>query len=87
MKIDVTVRQIVDTDSRFIAYYNSTFYEATYSVIFKDNIQGSIALSQFAEMLRKKYQYDDINFIIMGNELRFKSKYLFDLLTSSLEPA
>ena len=81
-RIDINVREIAQKKGQFIAYYQSGFYDATYSLIFRDNIYGSVALSTFADIVRKKYDPADVNFIISTEKLEFKNQALLELLTS-----
>lgn len=81
-RINVTVREIAQKPGQYVGYFQSSFYDATYSVIFRDNLFGSVALSAFAEMIRKKYDTHDVNFIISGEKLEFKNTALLELLTS-----
>ena len=81
-RIEITVQEIAQKKKQFIAFFRSEFYSATFSVVFRDTICGSIALSQFADMIRRKYDPADVNFTISGEKLEFKNQALLDLLTS-----
>ena len=81
-RIDINVQEIARKKGQYIAFFRSDFYSATFSVVFNDSIYGSIALSQFAEMIRKKYDPADVNFIISAEKLEFKNQALLELLTS-----
>ena len=81
-RIEITIQEIAQKQGQYVAYFQSGFYDATFSVIFKDNIFGSVALSQFADIVRKKYDPADVSFTISGEKLEFKNQALLDLLTS-----
>ena len=40
----------------YLAYYTSDLLNATFSVYFRYNIFGAIALQNFSEMLKSKYE-------------------------------
>ena len=81
-RIEITVQEIAQKKNQYVAYYQSNFYSATFSVVFGDSILGSVALASFADMIRKKYDPADVNFTISGEKLEFKNQALLDLLTS-----
>ena len=46
----------VDGDSdRYIAVFRSEALNATFSVVFQENVSGAVALHSFAEMIRSHY--------------------------------
>jgi hypothetical protein len=51
-------------ENTYIASFKSEILGATFAVCFKDNILGSVALHHFTTMLSKKYEQDDIKFLI-----------------------
>jgi hypothetical protein len=51
-------------ENTYIASFKSEILGATFAVCFKDNILGSVALHHFTTMLSKKYEQDDIKFLL-----------------------
>ena len=78
----ITIKQVESRAGEYIAYYRSEFLNATYLVYFRDNIFGSVALHEFSEMLGSKYKESEIEFIISGQKLKFKSRALEGALSS-----
>jgi len=80
-KRTITIQAIEHKKNDYIAYFKSDFLQATFSVCFKDNIVGAVALNNFADMIKKKFSGDDIDFYILDEKLSFRSKALLDTLT------
>ena len=55
-EIKVTFKAVSDREGEYVAYYRSEFLNATFSVYFRDTIFGAIALHDFTEMLKGKYE-------------------------------
>ena len=53
---------------------------ATFSVYFKDNIMGALALNSFHEMIRERYP-GSFDFCVSADQLDFKNKALLDILS------
>ena len=70
-------------EGEYIAYYTSKFFEATFSVYFKDNIMGAIALQNFSEMIKLKYEKEKVDFNVSGEDMRFKSRNLLEVMSWS----
>ena len=81
-KIDIQIREIKNRDGEYIAYVQSRFLGATYSVLFQDNLHGSIALQNFSQMI--SYQFDEfkVNFVLSAEKLAFTSPALLDVMSS-----
>ena len=84
---EITIKQIEKKDKEFIAYFKSEFLKATFSVCFKDNIVGAVALNNFYEMIRHKFGGDKLELVISNESLRFESKAMLDTLFPSLRVA
>ncbi len=78
--IKITIKQIDGRDGDFIAYCKSEFLKATYSVFFTDCIYGSLALTDFAEMLKHKYDEEKVTFEISNEKITFQSPELLDVM-------
>ena len=79
--IKIIIKQIESKQGEYIAYYKSELLKATYSVYFRDNIFGAIALHDFSEMIKGKYKKEDIEFIISEEKLQFKNKALQEAMS------
>ena len=64
----------------YLAFYKSEFLKATYSVFFTDSIYGCIAVHDFAEMLKHKYNEERVNFVISNEKLTFQYPQLLDIM-------
>lgn len=78
--IKITIKQIEGREGEYIAFYKSEFLKATYSVHFTDSIYGCIAVHDFAEMLKYKYNEDRVSFIISNEKLTFEHPELLDIM-------
>jgi len=78
--IRITIKQIENRQGEYIAYYRSELLNATYSVYFRDNIFGAIALHDFSEMIKRKYEKEGIEFIISEEKMHLKSKALLEAM-------
>lgn len=79
--IQITIKQIENRQGEYIAYCRSELLNATYSVYFRDNIFGAIALHDFSEMIKRKYEKEEIEFIISEEKMQFKSKALLGAMS------
>ena len=79
--IKIIIKQIESKQGEYIAYYRSELLNATYSVYFRDNIFGAIALHDFSEMIKGKYKEEDIEFIISEEKVQFNSKALQEAMS------
>ena len=50
---------------------------------FKDNIMGAIALQNFSEMIKLKYEKEKVDFKVSGEDMRFKSRNLLEVMSGS----
>ena len=79
--IQITIKRIEDKEGEYVAYYRSEFLNATYLVYFRDNIFGSVALHEFSEMIKSKYNESNIDFIISNEKVEFKSRALLEAMS------
>ncbi len=81
--IQITIKAVSGREGEYIAYYTSEFLEATFSVYFKDTIMGAIALQNFSEMIKLKYEKEKVEFNVSGEDMRFKSRNLLEVMSGS----
>ena len=82
-EIKVTIKAVSDREGEYVAYYASEFLNATFSVYFRDTIFGAIALHDFTEMLKGKYEKERIVFVVSEERMRFKSRDLLEAMTGN----
>ena len=83
----IVIRPVENRAGEHLAYYNSEFLKATFSVYFQDDIFGALALNSFSEMIRKQfgkqYRREEVEFVIEDESMQFKSKALLDVLVDN----
>jgi len=81
--IKITIKSVAEREGEYIAYYTSEFLGATFSVYFQDSIMGAIALHDFSEMIKGRYEKERIEFDVCEEKMRFKSRDLLEAMTGS----
>jgi len=81
--IKIIIKQVENRNGEYLAYYTSDLLNATFSVYFRDNIFGAIALQNFSEMLKSKYEKEKIEFEVSEERMQFKSKGLLEAITGN----
>jgi hypothetical protein len=79
-KIHITINPIAGHSGDYVAYFRSEFLDATFSVFFRDTITGALALNSFAEMIRKKYEQKQVEFLLSEQEVPFQNEALLDVV-------
>ena len=51
----IRIAPVDGSSDRYIAAFTSEALEATFSVVFRENVSGAVALHSFAEMIRSRY--------------------------------
>ena len=64
------------------SYMKSDFLKATYCICFKDTVFGAVALHNFSEMIKYKYNDDSIKLVIADDEMKIKNPALLEQLMS-----
>ncbi len=82
--IQIIIRPVEGRAGEYIAYYETEFLQATFSVHLKDNIFGALALQAFSEMVRKafakNYRSSEIEFVLSTESMKLENKLLLDVL-------
>lgn len=81
MSNEITIKKIKDKDRDFIAYIKNDFLRATFSVCFEDTVFGAVALTKFYEMIKSKFNDNDIKIKITDSGITFKHDDLLQLMT------
>ncbi len=82
--IQIIIRHVEGREGEYIAYYETEFLQATFSVHLRDNIFGALALQAFGEMVRKtfgkNYKSSEIEFVLSTESMKLENKLLLDVL-------
>ena len=84
-KINIIIKQVKNRDGEFIAFHSTNTLEATFSVYFRDNIYGSMALNHFSQMIKYRFPNDRIDFTLSSQKLTFSNPYLLDVMSGKME--
>ena len=76
----VVIKPVAGRKGEYLAYCRSRFLDATFSVYFKDTMMGALALHEFIEMIRRKYEEQQVRTLVSGEEILFKNEALLDVL-------
>lgn len=78
-KPTIYIRRVPEKPGFYVAYFTSEVLQATFSLHFRDTITGAIALNNFAEMLRIKYQFHTYN-LQVDNSIECTNSAVVDVL-------
>ena len=76
--MNITINKSID--NTYIAHFKSEILGATFAVSFKDNILGAVALHNFTTMLSKKYEQDDIKFLISKETTEIETEAIAEVV-------
>lgn len=79
-RIHISINRVENRKGDYIAHFRSEFLDATFSVFFRDTITGALALNSFAEMIRKKYEQKQVEFLLSEQEVPFQNEALLDVV-------
>ena len=86
-ELKVIIEPVGNRETEYLAYYESEFLKATFSVYIHDNIFGALALNKFAEMIKgqygKEYRNNRVEFIISDEPVGIKNKAILDVISCS----
>lgn len=80
--LSVTVQSVAGRQGEYLAYFRSEPLDATFSVFFHDTLTGAIALHEFADMIRRRYQVAEVRLELSDQALVFRSQAVLDVLSS-----
>ena len=80
-RLTVTIRPVPDRSSLYIALFSSPVLSSTYSVIFPDSVTGALAVHDFAEMLRLRFE-KPVELVLETDLFPMKSKAMEDVLAA-----
>ncbi|MCG8570298.1 MAG: hypothetical protein MJB14_09175 [Spirochaetes bacterium] len=76
----IFISQIEGHNKQYLAYFKSEFLDSTFSVYFCDSILGSVALTQFYQMIKSKY--NNVELVITKKDIAIKNPALLDKILS-----
>ena len=79
-KIHITINPVAGHAGDYVAHFRFEFLDATFSVFFRDTITGALALNSFSEMIRKKYEQKQVEFLLSEQEVPFQNEALLDVV-------
>ena len=79
-RIHITINPVAGHSGDYVAHFHSEFLDATFSVFFRDTITGALALNSFSEMIRKKYEQKQVEFLLSEQEVPFQNEALLDVV-------
>jgi len=79
-KIHITINPVENRKGDYVTHFRSEFLDATFSVFFRDTITGALALNSFSEMIRKKYEQKQVEFLLSEQEVPFQNEALLDVV-------
>lgn len=82
---EIIIKKIENKKNDFIAYFKNPFLKSTFFVCFTDSILGSVALNDFFQMLKTRYDKESFNFVISDEEIKFKNEYLLNQIIEKEE--
>ena len=80
-RLAVTVRPAPDQSGTYLAIFTSPVLGSTFSVIFPDSITGALALHDFAEMVRLRYE-KPVELVLETDLFPMRSKAMEDVLAA-----
>ena len=81
--LSVSVQSVAGREGEYLAYFRSELLNATFSVYFRDDLTGAIALHEFAEMIRRRYEVAEVRLELSDQALLFRSQAVIDVLAST----
>ena len=78
--LPVTVQSVAGRPGEYLASFRSEPLDATFSVYFRDNLAGALALHAFSNMIRHQYEVNEIRLELTDQAVVFKSQAVLDVL-------
>ena len=75
---EIIIKKVEEKENRFVAYFKNEFLKSTFFISFTDSIIGSIALNDFFQMLKSRYEKENFKFVISDEAIRFKNEELLN---------
>ncbi len=80
-RLTVTIRPVPDRSGVYVAIFSSPVLGSTFSVVFPDSVTGALALHDFAEMLRLRFE-KPVELVLETDLFPMKSKAMEDVLAA-----
>ncbi len=76
----IMIKEIVNRERQYLAYFRDDFLKAVYSVSFSDSITGAISLNKFVTMITTIYKGRNVHLQLSSEAIRFKNPAVIDAL-------
>ena len=80
-RLTVTIRPVPDRSCAYVAIFSSPVLGSTFSVVFPDSVTGALALHDFAEMLRLRFE-KPVELVLETDLFPMRSKAMEDVLAA-----
>jgi hypothetical protein len=81
----IIIKKIENKQNDFIAYFKNPVLKSTFFICFTDSILGSIALNDFFQMLKTKYDKESFSFVVGDEAIKFKNEHLLNQIIEKEE--
>jgi hypothetical protein len=81
----IIIKAIDNTNKEYLAFYMNEFLKSTFFVQFNDNIFGAVTLHHFFEMIKNKFEGENLEMVISNEKLEFKNQALVELFNQKEE--
>lgn len=78
---EIIIKQSESNSKEYEARFQDEFLQATFCIIFKDNIYGAVGLNRFAEMIKTFYEVKRIPLSLDIGKSKIESGALINLMT------
>ena len=82
---EIIIKKIENRQNDFVAYFKNDFLKSTFFISFTDSIIGAVALNDFFQMLKNKYDKESFNFVISDEAIKFKNEHLLNQIIDKLD--
>jgi hypothetical protein len=83
MKINIS--KVKSSYNTLKAYAYNSLYDATFSLMFNNDVTGILALNDFVKMIKSRYCIDTVKIIIEKNEIDYINPALLSDLYNDIE--
>jgi hypothetical protein len=81
----IIIKKIENKQNDFVAYFKNEILKSTFFVCFTDSIIGAVALNDFFQMLKIKYDKESFSFVISDEAIKFKNEQLLKQIIETKE--
>jgi len=74
----IIIKKIENRQNDFVAYFKNPILNSTLFICFTDSIMGAVALTDFFQMLKNKYEKESFIFELSTQNIKFKNEHLLN---------